>query len=111
MALPAKKIGELNGIWAMLLKFQLAVFTAVLPLVLIWCGWLTSQAFQAQAFRESGERFTEAEARLLEDRAREARSALSAVYSAKVEATNIRLVAIERDITKILTLLQKNEHL
>lgn len=102
-----KKIGELNGIWAILLRIHLAVVTGISPLILAWCTWLTSEAFKNQSFRESGERFTEEEARQLEDRTREARTLLQDTFNAKFDIIATRLNDLDKDTTRILTILEK----
>jgi hypothetical protein len=49
-----KQIGDLNGLWALLLKLLLATY----PVVLAWTVWVTSETFKNQAFRSAGDRFT-----------------------------------------------------
>ena len=49
------RIGQLNGPWSVLLRLSLASY----PLVLSWAVWMTVHQFQDEAFRTSGERFTQ----------------------------------------------------
>ena len=49
------RIGQLNGPWSVLLRLALASY----PLVLSWAVWMTVHQFQDEAFRTSGERFTQ----------------------------------------------------
>jgi low affinity Fe/Cu permease len=62
-----KKIGELNGPWAVLLRLALGSY----PLVVSWCIWITVQEFEDKAFRERGNTFTATDAAILENRLNE----------------------------------------
>lgn len=57
----SRKIGQLNGPWSILLRLALASY----PLILAWAVWMTSNQFADIAFRNSGERFTKADALVL----------------------------------------------
>lgn len=48
MSSRAEKIGELNGKWAFVFKFSLAVFPVILPLILGWTSWVSVEAMSAQ---------------------------------------------------------------
>lgn len=56
-----RRIGELNGKWAFLLK----ITVVCVPLSLPWFVWSTSEAFANQSFRNSGERFTQLDGAML----------------------------------------------
>jgi hypothetical protein len=43
-----KKIGDLNGKWAVMLKVAVLTGTVVAPLILAWAIWVTSNIFAAQ---------------------------------------------------------------
>lgn len=56
-------IGNMNGPWAVMLRFVLASY----PLLLLWGGWVTVNTVRDISFRGEGERFTrnDAEAQTL----------------------------------------------
>lgn len=65
-----KKIGDLNGKWAVMLKMTILTSTVVAPLILAWVIWVTSNIFATQhhiadttSFRE---RIVEVEAEVRE---------------------------------------------
>lgn len=43
-----KKIGELNGKWAVMLKIAVLTISTVSPLILAWAIWVTSSVFAIQ---------------------------------------------------------------
>jgi len=49
-----KRIGNLNGPWAMALKFLLATY----PLLLMWAAWVSVETVVNREFRGRGDRFT-----------------------------------------------------
>lgn len=67
-----KKLGDLNGWWAFLFKFGLAL----IPFAVSWSIWVTANVFSSKAFISSGERFTQTDGRNLERRTDERLSAI-----------------------------------
>ena len=52
-----KKIGDLNGKWAVMLKMAVLTSTIVAPLILAWAVWVTSSIFSTQHHIEDTENF------------------------------------------------------
>jgi len=46
-----KPIGELNGKWAMMLKFTLVCFPIFTGLIATWAIWVTCEIFESRSFR------------------------------------------------------------
>ena len=60
----SKKIGELNGPWAILLRAGLATY----PMVVMLLVWIVKSIFELQAANSQGDRFTLQDAYALERR-------------------------------------------
>lgn len=58
----AKRIGELNGKWSILLRAFLVVNAVLIPigipLAITFAVWVTTNIFASQAYRADGTRFT-----------------------------------------------------
>ena len=71
----SRKIGDMNGPWAVMLRIALGTY----PMVLAWGVWVTVQEFESKAFREQGNRFTATDGVLLESRINERLASLPPV--------------------------------
>jgi hypothetical protein len=58
MADQPRKIGEMNGRWAMLFKFVLVMNGVLIPALLAWGSWVTVGQIKDEAFRDKGARYT-----------------------------------------------------
>lgn len=90
-----RTIGNMNGPWAILLRLALASY----PLVLTWAVWVTTETFDNRAFRNSGERFTSADA--LKMRAEMTKESTEATTN-----QNKYLASISDRLVRIETLIQ-----
>ena len=54
--------------WAILFKFAALTYPVVLTALFTWGAWITASQYKDEAFRNSGERFTKADAMQLEMR-------------------------------------------
>lgn len=102
-----RKIGEMNGYWALLLKLHLA---AVPPIVAALVGlvvWLVSQQYTDIAFRSSEERFSTADAYAMENRIRERETVLQTTLLARIEQVDRRLDDVERNLARVLVILEQ----
>lgn len=62
------KIGAMNGRWKIMFQIALATYPIIVSGGIAWAVWLTSQEYQDIAFRNSSERFTQADGADLERR-------------------------------------------
>ncbi len=90
---------KLEGFWILLFKAHIAVIT---PLLVSWAIWVTNEQFTDRAFRMSTERFTQSDGRLLEDK-------IVQELSPKIDRVDNRMQSIERDTTRIFTMLESIE--
>ena len=102
-------LGEMDGRWAVLLKFHLAIVPPLVAALLALTIWLVTQQFADIAFRESGERFSKSDSYEMDRRHREQRDLLRSAMDAKFEALNTRLGAIENQQARILAILERQE--
>jgi hypothetical protein len=58
-----KTIGSINGVWGLLFKLALVI----VPMLIPWGVWLTSETFANRAFRESMPRFTRSDGAVLKE--------------------------------------------
>jgi hypothetical protein len=58
MADQPRKIGEMNGRWAMLFKFVLVMNGVLIPALLAWGSWVTVGQIKDETFRSKGDRYT-----------------------------------------------------
>lgn len=58
----AKRIGELNGPWAIGLKIMLATYPIMFASLLGWGTWVTKELIVLGEFRNRGDRFTKTDA-------------------------------------------------
>jgi hypothetical protein len=96
-----KPIGQLNGMWALLLKVNLTVVPMVLTGVLTWAIWITNDTFVGREWRANGNHFTQQDGRQLEERAASQRKVLeSRLHDLDVKSAEIitTLRRIERDM-------------
>jgi hypothetical protein len=56
-----KRIGNIDGPWAMGLKFLLATY----PVLLAWVGWISTETIVTREFRNRGDRFTVTDAQVM----------------------------------------------
>jgi hypothetical protein len=93
-------IGNMNGPWAVMLRFVLASY----PLLLIWGAWVTVNTVKDISFRGEGERFTRVDAeeqtlllqRVLGDRLTVIEVKLNDMVPATQLVTNAQLLDHER---------------
>ena len=58
---PSKPIGQMNGPWALLLKFSLVTYPILASAIISWGIWVTANVYEIQNFRHFGDRFTQVE--------------------------------------------------
>lgn len=108
-----KTIGQINGIWGVLFRINLAL----LPFLLLWAAWITSETFSNHAFRKAGDRFTTNDASQMEMRILGQMNELPPDdwrariigMETKWYAIDRRLDTIERTQERILTILERDE--
>ena len=107
---PTKTIGQLNGYWAMLLKFALAVFPIFLTFAIAWGTWITSETFANKSFRSIGDRVVPMDLARLEQRLQEEiRRLPPADWRMRILKTESDLREIRANQIKILTVLERLE--
>ena len=100
---------EKLGIWQVLLKVNLTVVPVALGLVVTWGIWQTSKTFEFDSFVNSGERFSQSDARDMEDEIQQRNETLLRGLESKTDANTTRLNSLDRDTTRILTILERLE--
>lgn len=98
----AEKMPGLRGKWVVAMKVQIVLGYIGLAFGVPWAAWITQDAIANETFRSSGDRFTQLDARDLEDRQRIARDA----RFGQVEA---RLGKLEQDMARAVTILERVE--
>lgn len=93
---------EIKGAWAALAKVLMVGLSVVFPLVLSWAVWLTNEQMKDRAFRTSGERFTQSDANDL-------RTEVVDRLDTKIDRVDTRVQELERDNTRIITILERLE--
>lgn len=94
-----RRIGELNGPWALLLKMSLAAFPVIMSILIPWLIWVTSEVFANKGFRESGERFSKQDALTMEARIME--------HIATVKVNSLQIQYAREDIEELKMLLKE----
>lgn len=59
-----KRIGEMNGRWAMLFRILMVAQAIAIPLFAAWMSWITVGQVRDDAFRGEGDRYTPENARV-----------------------------------------------
>ena len=98
----AVKMPGLRGKWVVAMKVQIVLGYIGLAFGVPWAAWITQDAIANESFLSSGDRFTQLDARDLEDRQRIARDA----RFGQVEA---RLDKLEQDMSRAVTILERVE--
>lgn len=93
---------KIEGVWAVAFKILLAMFPVLFPPYLGWCVWMTNEQFKDANFRTSGERFTQADGRALEDK-------ISTRLVPKIESVDGRAQRLEQDAARIYSKLEQIE--
>lgn len=93
---------KLDGVWAVAFKIHMTVVSLLIPPVIAWSAWITSEQFQDREFRVSGERFTQSDGRALEDK-------ITNELAPKIEKVDVRVQGIERNSERIFTKLESIE--
>ena len=62
------EIGHIGGTWAIMFKAYLALGLVILPFLMTWCVWITTQIFALQSelkvFMSAGPRYTSEQAQI-----------------------------------------------
>ena len=87
-----QQIGQMNGPWALLLRFALATY----PMMVGWAVWVTGSVYELRGFQNRGDRFT------LVDGMRMERD-----INAKLQQMDEKLDQYEREFSK--EFVRKNE--
>ncbi len=96
-------------VWQVLLKINLTVVPIVMGGIITWGVWQTSKTFEFQNFKDSRERFSQQDGRELRDEMQGRTEALFRGLEAKTDANASRLNSLERDTTRILTIVERLE--
>jgi len=94
----APKIGEMNGRWAVLLKFVLATY----PVVLVWAGWIQTSLHNVdnRVTAIEASRFTASDGAALRDRVMEKANVPPTIVVYRLDTMEAALVRIEAKIDR-----------
>jgi len=96
-------------IWQVLLKINLTIVPIIMGGIITWGVWQTSKTFEFQNFKDSGERFSQQDGRELRDEMQTRNETLLRGLESKTDANTSRLNSLERDTTRILTIVERLE--
>lgn len=91
---------KIEGVWALVFKMHITMVSLMIPPIFAWSAWVTTEQFKDQAFRTSGERFTQTDGRKLEDKVIDK-------LASKVEQVDQRVQSLERNSEAIKTSLEQ----
>lgn len=95
-------IGDMNGKWAMALKFTLASYPILVGAILAWGIWVTDQIYNLKGFTSAGDRFTLQDAYSLERRIDQRIDALPpSEWKAKIDGTSKELLILREENRKL----------
>ena len=94
-----KRIGNIDGMWAVGLKFLLATY----PAMLVWVGWVSAETIRNKEFRDRRECFTHVEAQVM-------RREIDAQFAAlPPKDWRDKYIAMERDLKEYQAVLIRIE--
>jgi hypothetical protein len=98
-----KRIGDLNGKWAVMLKLVVLFGTVIAPLLLTWAVWVTTNVYSSQYHRQSTAEFeariAQMERQFVENKV--VRDQLANIVSKLQRITPDRIEDIEEDYSEL----------
>lgn len=93
---------KIEGAWAVALKVHISIVTLLIPPVIAWSAWITSEQFRDSSFRQSSEQFSQTDGRKLEDKMMQS-------LGPKIDQVDSRVQGLERSSERIFSKLESIE--